>query len=103
MYTNVCYVYAFTDSNNAMRDVCMYVCMYASMYALLYIYDFTESNLTTRYYVFPQTLRQRCIFLVSLKSPIGLKRKIYLKADTHGVLVYYVLKSFIFENERWVR
>ena len=26
----------------------MYVCMYASMYVLLYIYDFIESNLTTR-------------------------------------------------------
>ena len=25
--TNVCYVYAFIDSNIAMRDVCMYVCM----------------------------------------------------------------------------
>ena len=25
--TNVCYVYAFIDSNIATRDVCMYVCM----------------------------------------------------------------------------
>ena len=66
------YVYGFYEINygNATIYVCtrtyvmfthlltqimqreMYVCMYASMYALLYIYDFTESNLTTRYYVF---------------------------------------------------
>ena len=68
--------------------------MYASMYALLYIYDFTESNLTTRYYVFRKRYGNDVFFLVSLKSPIGLKRKIYLKADTHGVLVYYYTQKF---------
>ena len=56
--TNVGYVYAFIDTNIATRDVCMYVCMYASMYAILYIYDFTESNITTRYLCFPQMLQQ---------------------------------------------
>ena len=29
--TNVCYVYAFIDSNITTRDVCMYVCMQVCM------------------------------------------------------------------------
>ena len=70
--TNVCYVYAFIDSNIATRDVCRYVYMYASMYAILYIYDFTESNITTRYYVF-RNWYDIDAFLVSPKSPIRLK------------------------------
>ena len=42
--TNVCYVYAFIDSNIATRDVCMY--------EISHVYGFTESNTITRYYVF---------------------------------------------------
>ena len=33
--TNVCYVYAFIDSNIATRDVCMYVCMRYCMFMIL--------------------------------------------------------------------
>ena len=76
MFDVIMYVYGFYEINygNATIYVCTqmyvmcthlptqilqremyvwkYVCMYASMYAILYIYDFTESNITTRYYVF---------------------------------------------------
>ena len=68
MYDVIMYVYGFYEINysNATIYVCtrMYVMfthlptlmlqreMYVCMYVILYVYDFTESNITTRYYVF---------------------------------------------------
>ena len=45
MYVQRMYV-MFTHLSTQMLQREMYVCMYA----ILYVYDFTESNITTRYY-----------------------------------------------------
>ena len=47
MYVQRMYV-MFTQLATQILQREMYVCMYA----ILYVYDFTESNITTRYYVF---------------------------------------------------
>ena len=38
--------------------------MYVCMYAILYVYDFTESNITKRYYVFHKWYDKRYIFSI---------------------------------------
>ena len=63
MYVQRMYV-MFTHLSTQILQREMYVCMYASMYVILYIYDFTESNTTTRYYVLRKWHVKRCIFSV---------------------------------------
>ena len=38
--------------------------MYVCMYVITYVYEFTESNATTRYYVFHKLYSTRCKFSV---------------------------------------
>ena len=95
MYVHECMlcsrIYRLKYCNARCMYVCMYVCKYVCVIVHLWFYRIQPHDAIL---CFPQTLRQRCFFLVSLKSPIGLKRKIYLKADTHGVLVYYYTQKF---------
>ena len=66
MYVQRMYV-MFTHLSTQMLQREMYVCMYA----ILYVYDFTESNITTRYYVFRKWHGKRCIlFSITVKMEI---------------------------------
>ena len=59
MYVQRMYV-MFTHLSTQILQREMYVCMYA----ILYVYDFTESNITTRFYVFRKCTANNA-FLVS--------------------------------------
>ena len=59
MYVRRMYV-MFTQLSTQILQREMYVCMYA----ILYVYDFTESNITMRFYVFRKWYGIQCIFSV---------------------------------------